>query len=68
MEGSKYYGQYWVKLPKDQIPENFKNGSKYQRTGKAGIFTGSLELVKEGNLSMKQDNLFDDIYVKENND
>ena len=45
-----------------------KNGSKYKRTGKAGIFAGSLELVKEGNLTMKQDKLFDDIYVKENND
>jgi segregation and condensation protein A len=33
-----------------------------------GIFAGSLELVKEGNLSMKQDNLFDDIYVREVND
>ena len=26
----------------------------------------SLELVKEGNLSIKQENLFDDIYIKEN--
>jgi len=50
------------------IPTNFKNGSKYKKTGKAGIFAGSLELVKEGNLSMKQDNLFDDIYVREVND
>ena len=39
-----------------------------KKTGKAGIFAGSLELVKEGNLSMKQDNLFDDIYVREVND
>ncbi len=29
---------------------------------------GDLELVKEGNLSIKQDNLFDDIYIKETND
>ena len=50
------------------IRDSFKNGSKYKRTGKAGIFVGSLELVKEGNLTMKQDKLFDDIYVKENND
>ena len=57
----------WRKLD-DLIPQNFKNGSKYKRTGKAGIFAGSLELVKEGNLTMKQDKLFDDIYVKENND
>ena len=57
----------WKKLD-DLIPKNFKSGSKYKRTGKAGIFAGSLELVKEGNLNMKQDKLFDDIYVKENND
>ena len=52
----------------DLIPKNFKKVSKYKRTGKAGIFAGSLELVKEGNLSIKQDNLFDDIYVREIND
>ena len=49
----------------DLIPQNFKSGSKYRKTGKAGIFAGSLELVKEGNLSIKQENLFDDLYVKE---
>src|SRR5210317_1682456 len=43
----------WKKLD-DLIPKNFKNGSKYKRTGKAGIFAGSLELVKEGNLKIKQ--------------
>ena len=57
----------WKKLD-EMIPENFKSGSKYKRTGKSGIFAGSLELVKEGSLTMKQDKLFDDIYVKENND
>ena len=31
----------------------------------AGIFAGSLELVKEGNLKIKQENLFDDIFIKE---
>ncbi|MDB9983181.1 segregation/condensation protein A [Candidatus Pelagibacter sp.] len=49
----------------DLIPKNFKDGVKYKRTGKAGIFAGSLELVKEGNLTIKQENLFDEIYVKE---
>ena len=49
----------------DLIPKNFKNGKKYKNTGKAGIFAGSLELVKEGNLTIKQENLFDEIYVKE---
>ena len=55
----------WKNLD-DLIPANFKNGSKYKRTGKAGIFAGSLELVKEGNLTIKQDNFFEDIYVREN--
>ena len=50
------------------IPSDFKNGSKYKKTGKAGIFAGSLELVKEGNLTIKQENLYDDIYIKEVND
>ncbi|MDC0518028.1 segregation/condensation protein A [Candidatus Pelagibacter sp.] len=55
----------WKKLD-DLIPENFKSGSKYKKTGKAGIFAGSLELAKEGNLKIKQEKLFDDIYIKEN--
>ena len=49
----------------DFIPESFKKNTQYIRTGKAGIFAGSLELVKEGNLTIKQEKLFDDIYIKE---
>jgi len=48
------------------IPGNFKSSNNLKRTGQAGILAGSLELVKEGNLSIKQNNLFDDIYIKEN--
>ena len=55
----------WKKLD-DLIPNTFKSGKRFKKTGKAGIFAGSLELVKEGNLTIKQDNLFDDIYIKEN--
>ena len=55
----------WKKLD-ELIPKNFRSGSKYKRTGKEDIFSGSLELVKEGNLKIKQDKLFDDIYIKEN--
>ena len=55
----------WKKLD-ELIPKNFKSDKRFERTGKAGIFAGSLELVKEGNLKIKQDNLFDDIYIKEN--
>ena len=50
----------------DLIPSTFKTKKKYKKTGKAGIFAGSLELVKEGNLKIKQEKLFDDIYIKEN--
>jgi len=52
----------------DLIPASFKNGSSNKKTGTAGIFAGSLELVKEGNLIIKQENLYDDIYIKEIND
>ena len=55
----------WKKLD-DLIPNTFKSGKRFKKTGKAGIFAGSLELVKEGNLTIKQDNLFEDIYIKEN--
>jgi len=48
------------------IPGNFKSSNNLKRTGQAGILAGSLELVKEGNVSIKQNNLFDDIYIKEN--
>ena len=54
----------WKNLD-DLIPEHFKNDKKYKSTGKAGIFAGSLELVKEGDLKIKQNNLFEDIYIKE---
>ena len=50
----------------DLIPGNFKTSNNLKRTGQAGILAGSLELVKEGNVSIKQNNLFDDIYIKEN--
>ena len=52
----------------DLIPKNFKLEKTSKRTGKAGIFAGSLELVKEGNLVIKQDKLFSDIFIKQKND
>tara|TARA_B100001741_G_C16523453_1_gene585913 strand:- start:776 stop:1516 length:741 start_codon:yes stop_codon:yes gene_type:complete len=64
---TKFYGNLlnWKNI-NDLIPQSFKNGKKYKQTGKAGILTGSLELVKEGNIMIKQDKLFDDIYIKQN--
>ena len=57
----------WKKLD-DLIPKNFKKTTGFKQTGKAGIFAGSLELVKEGHLKIKQENLFEDIYIRETND
>ena len=48
------------------VPESFMKSPNLKKTGKAGIFAGSLELVKEGNISLRQKELFDNIYVKEN--
>ena len=64
---SNFFGKLieWKNL-EDLIPKNFKSGKNFKKTGKAGIFAGSLELVKEGNLKIKQNKLFDDIYIKEN--
>ena len=63
----EYFGKLidWKNL-NELIPNNFKVGKEYKKTGKAGIFAGSLELVKEGNLKIKQNDLFEDIYIKEN--
>ncbi len=49
----------------DLLPSSFSKSKKLKRTGKSGIFAGSLELVKEGNIVIKQKKLFDDIYIKE---
>jgi segregation and condensation protein A len=49
----------------DLIPDNFSSGKKLRRSGTSGVFSGSLELVKEGNLVIKQDKLYDNIYIKE---
>ncbi len=52
----------------DLIPRNFIKTKNLKRTGKAGIFSGSLELVKEGTVIIKQKNLFDEIFIKEANE
>ena len=69
-DGIKTIKQFFGKLLKwkklnQLIPSNFKSGKSNIRTGKAGIFSGSLELAKEGNLAIKQEKLFDEIYIKE---
>ena len=55
-----------VKNIDELLPKNFSESKNLKRSSKAGIFSGSLELAKEGNISIKQNNLFDDIYIKQN--
>ena len=49
----------------DFIPNNFSSGKNLRRSGTAGIFSASLELAKEGDLLIKQNKLFDEVYIKE---
>jgi len=70
-EGIKRIKDFFGKLNEwknidELLPINFAESKNLKRSGKAGIFAGALELVKEGNVSIKQTNLFEDIYIKEN--
>ena len=49
----------------DLLPLNFKLTKNSGQSVKAGIFAASLELVKEGDVIIKQDKLFDVLYIKE---
>ena len=55
----------WKNL-NDLIPSIFKNNKNMKKTGNAGIFAGCLELVKEGNVKIKQEKTFGDIYIRNN--
>ena len=63
----KFFGKLvnWKNID-ELIPRNFKTTKVLKRSGKAGIFAGSLELAKEGNITIKQDKYFDNIYIKAN--
>ena len=39
-----------------------------KRTGRAGIFAASLELTKEGIISLSQNKIFDKLMVKKTNE
>ena len=47
----------------DLIPK-FYSDNKMKRTGIAGIFAASLELSKEGIVSVSQKNMFDKLMIK----
>ena len=50
------------------IPESYKENIQKKRTGLSGIFAASLELTKEGVISIMQKKTFDDILIKKINE
>ena len=72
-EGIKRIKQFFGKLTNwknidDLIPLNFSSSKILIKSGKAGLFAGSLELAKEGNITIKQSKLYSPIFIKENNE
>jgi len=57
----------WCEL-KEIVPQVFKAKKSLRKTGFAGSFVAGLELVREGDLLIKQDKLFDKIFYKVKNE
>ena len=51
---------------KDLIPESYSQNSNLKKTGFSGLFSASLELTKEGILSIMQEKMFDKLMIKKN--
>ena len=49
----------------DLLPTKFKESSKLKKTGISGIFSGALELSREGLISIMQKKSFDKLLIKE---
>ena len=72
-EGIKRIKEFFGKLNHwkdidDLIPINFSKSRSLKKSGKAGLFAGSLELVKEGNIKIKQTKLFENIFIKQSHE
>ena len=50
------------------IPNKFKKSKKLKKSGIAGFFAASLELTREGLISIMQKKIFDNILIKEKNE
>lgn len=48
----------------DLVPSGYLKSPKLKKTGIAGFFTASLELTKEGIISIMQDKNFQNILIK----
>ena len=69
-EGIKIIRTFFGKLPdwknlNELIPKEFNESKTLKKSGFASIFAGSLELSKEGNVEIKQNTLFDSIFIKQ---
>ena len=49
------------------IPSRFKKNNKLKKTGLCGLFSASLELTREGLISIMQKKNFERLLIKENN-
>ena len=54
----------WKNL-RELIPKEFNESKVLKKSGLASIFAGSLELSKEGNIELKQKELFDNIFIRQ---
>ena len=49
----------------DLVPKNFRTTKNLKKSGTAGIFSASLELTKEGLITITQKELFDKLLIRE---
>jgi segregation and condensation protein A len=52
----------------DLVPASFKKNNLLKKSGLAGIFSASLELTREGIISIMQKKSFEKLFIKEKND
>ena len=69
-EGIKRIGTFFGKLfdwknIRELIPKEFNESRVLKKSGLASILAGSLELSKEGNIELKQKELFDNIFIRQ---
>jgi len=54
----------WKNL-RELIPKEFNESKVLKKSGLASVFAGSLELSKEGNIELKQNALFNSIFIRQ---
>ena len=54
----------WKNL-RELIPKEFNKSRLLKKSGLASVLSASLELSKEGNIEIKQNTLFDSIFIRQ---